>query len=74
MNTFLRSTGSWTMGGSGYEKVWGRGPFLIYRRTEDQKWSPYHVERRTEYGFRIGKFFDIAVVTSSNFFRKVEKK
>lgn len=44
----------WTRVGSSYEQerpVFG--PLVVYRRVEDQRWSPHYIERREERGLRL---------------------
>ena len=69
----------WGRGGDGYERSAKLGPLELYVRTEDQPWSPYHVERRVEHGIRLHKLkpaaasgrgeIGIAIVSKHDAFR-----
>jgi hypothetical protein len=44
----------WSRAGRGYEQERPLfGPLVLYRRTEDQAWSPHYMERREEHGLRL---------------------
>lgn len=73
--------GAWSLGGDAAERVWKLGPLpvFVFRRREDQRWSPHYTRRRMEVGIRIGahgtdftgkRVLELAVARYTQIFRK----